>query len=161
MEKEKKNIVSLDERINKVRELSSRYWQSSFWYEDCAPSKKEDCIALQLSKEEVSAISVLVPKVFNKDLTINKFFLVSTVTQDNKFVFGIEKGLGSLDGKSYRFEYLFVQDGEYGDIVMSCRNGSERGIDHEIYPILHISSMPEETQELMSTMLDIAEDRLV
>jgi len=68
-------------------------------------------MVMQLSEEEVSVISVLVPKIFNKDFTVTRFSLISTVTPENEFVFGIKNGLGRMDGKIYDFEYLFSHNG--------------------------------------------------
>jgi len=160
MEKEK-GAITFEERISRVRELSQRYWENNFWYEECSPAKKEDCMVMQLSEEEVSVISFLVPKIFNKDFTVTRFSLISTVTPENEFVFGIKNGLGSMGGEIYDFEYLFFQNGECGDILIRCKSGSGRRIDHEIYPVLYISSMSEESQELISSMLSIVENRLV
>ena len=124
---EEKGAITFEERISRVRELSQRYWENDFWYEECCPPNRKDCMVMQLSEEEVSVISVLVPKIFNKDFTVTRFSLISTVTPENEFVFGIKNGLGRMDGKIYDFEYLFSQNGEYGDISMSCKSGSERG----------------------------------
>ena len=157
MEKEK---GTFEKRITNVRELAKKSMTSTFWYESSsAPSKKRHCTPVELSMEEVEEIIPKLSKVFNQEIEVSKFNIVS-VSAKNYLKLGIASGQGIVDGKKCKFEYLITQDTEFAGVRMSCKDEDGRGMDHEIYPISDFSSMFQEAQDLTASVLDIVEKRL-
>ena len=58
-------------------------------------------------------------------------------------------------------QLLIAQNGEFSGIHMCCKNDQGKGMDHEVYPLFSVSSMPDESQRLISSILDVIEDRLM
>jgi len=160
VEKENK-VISLDQRIAKVREVVERSNCSIFSYKFMAsPYSKEGYRYFELSQEEVDGVIPQFAKVFNRDIEVSSFNILC-VSRDSGFRFGIESGEGYVNGEGCRFKYLIAQNGEFSGIHMCCKNDQGKGMDHEVYPLFSVSSMPDESQRLISSILDIIEDRLM
>ncbi|HNR53383.1 MAG TPA: hypothetical protein PKI16_02830 [Candidatus Dojkabacteria bacterium] len=159
MEKEKNNSSSLDIRLAKVREVTKEWQCCTLRYNDLAPYKKTGCEYMELSHEEVDAILPLFSKVFKQEIEVSRFNILS-ISDEKYFKFGIEDGEGLVDGKECRFKYLLVHNGGLPSIQVVCKDSSGKGIDHEFFPVFSVSCMPEESQEFISSVLDIVEYRL-
>lgn len=161
MEKEKCKSVLLDERLAKVRVMAEKAQHSTLRYRFMnSPYQKEGCRYFELSQEEAERIIPQLVGILKKDLEVSKFNVLC-VSGDSYLKLGIENGEGYAEGKEYRFEYLMIQNGEFAGVQMCCKNSEGKGIDHEIYPVFSVSCLPEESQELLSSILDIVEERLV
>lgn len=159
MEKESKKIVSLDERLAKAREVAKKSQCCTFRYNHLAPSERKNCRYMELSHEEAEKIIPQLSKVFKQDIDVSRFNIVC-VSDDTFLKFGIENGEGFASGEKWRFNYLMVQNGEFVGMQINCKNKEGKGMDHEVFPVFSVSCMPEESQELISSMLDIVEDRM-
>lgn len=160
MEKEK-NTVSLDERIARVRERAEKSEHSTFKYKFMtSPYFKEGCKYFELSTEGVERIIPHFEGVFQRDIEVSRFNVLC-VSGENYMKLGIDNGEGLINDKKCGFKYLMVQNGEFTAIQAICKDEDGKGIDHEVYPVFTVSCMPEGSQELMSSILDVLEDRLV
>jgi len=160
MEKER-NAVSLDERIAKVRELAKKSQCCTFRYKFMtSPYQREGCKYFELSQEEVEGIIPQFTNIFKKDIEVSRFNVVCA-RENHHFELGINNGEGYSNGQDYRFNFLMVQNGEFTGLKVCCKNEDNKGMDHEVYPVFTVSCIPVESQELLSSILDIVEERLV
>lgn len=160
MDKDQK-AQSLDGRIERAIEVVKNTPTCIFRYMSLlSPVKREECNDMELSQEEVESLLPQLSVIFKQEIEISSFDIV-VVSGDNYLKLGIENGEGLIDGKKYDFKYLMVQEGEFIGMQMCCKDEKGKGMDHEVYPLFTFSKMPEDTQILISSMLDIVEERLI
>lgn len=160
MEKEK-NIISLDARIARVRELAKKSQCCTFEYRFMtSPYQKFGCRYFELSHEEAEGLTSQFSKIFKKDVEVSRFN-VECISGDQFLKLGINSGEGYVNGQDCRFNFLMVQNKEFASLRMCCKDKEGEGLDHELYPVFTVSCLPVESQELLSSVLDIVEERLV
>jgi len=104
MEKEDKGTVSLDGKLARAREMAKKSQCCTFRYKRIgAPTKREDCNYMELSKEEVEGIIPQLRNIFRKEMDVSRLNVLC-VSDDTYLKFGIENGEGYADGEKWRFK---------------------------------------------------------